>query len=110
MNKLLVFGHQNPDTDAITSAIAYAYYLNHNGTEAEAVALGLPSEETIYALNQFKIDAPRVIETAANETDTVALVDHNEAQQSVSDIKDVEVYAVVDHHRIANFETTYRNL
>ena len=69
------------------------------------MALGLPSEETIYALNQFKIDAPRVIETAANETDTVALVDHNEAQQSVSDIKDVEVYAVVDHHRIANFET-----
>ena len=53
MNKLLVFGHQNPDTDAITSAIAYAYYLNHNGTEAEAVALGLPSEETIYALNQL---------------------------------------------------------
>jgi len=79
MNKLLVFGHQNPDTDAITSAIAYAYYLNHNGIEAEAVALGLPSEETIYALNQFKIDAPRVIKAAANETDTVALVDHNEA-------------------------------
>jgi manganese-dependent inorganic pyrophosphatase len=105
MNKLLVFGHQNPDTDAITSAIAYAYYLNQNGIEAEAVALGLPSEETAYALNQFKTEAPRVIATAANETDTVALVDHNEAQQSVSDIKDVEVYAVVDHHRIANFET-----
>lgn len=33
------------------------------------------------------------------------LVDHNEAQQSVDDIKDVEVLAVVDHHRIANFET-----
>lgn len=105
MNKLLVFGHQNPDTDAITSAIAYAYYLNQTGIEAEAVALGLPSEETAYALNQFKTEAPRVIATAANETDTVALVDHNEAQQSVSDIKDVEVYAVVDHHRIANFET-----
>ena len=69
------------------------------------MALGLPSEETAYALNQFKTEAPRVIATAANETDTVALVDHNEAQQSVSDIKDVEVYAVVDHHRIANFET-----
>ncbi|WP_106448565.1 manganese-dependent inorganic pyrophosphatase [Trichococcus alkaliphilus] len=105
MKKLLVFGHQNPDTDAITSAIAYAYYLNQTGIEAEAVALGLPSEETAYALNQFKTEAPRVIATAANETDTVALVDHNEAQQSVSDIKDVEVYAVVDHHRIANFET-----
>lgn len=105
MSKMLVFGHQNPDTDAITSAIAYAHYLNQNGIEAEAVALGQPSEETAYALNQFNTAAPRVIATAANETDTVALVDHNEAQQSVSDIKDVEVYAVVDHHRIANFET-----
>jgi len=33
------------------------------------------------------------------------LVDHNERQQSVSDIDDVEVTHVVDHHRIANFET-----
>ena len=33
------------------------------------------------------------------------LVDHNEFQQSVKDIADVEVLSVVDHHRIANFET-----
>ncbi|HAO9044056.1 TPA: manganese-dependent inorganic pyrophosphatase, partial [Listeria monocytogenes] len=36
----------------------------------------------------------------------VALVDHNERQQSVDDIDDVTVTAVVDHHRIANFETS----
>ena len=39
MSKLLVFGHQNPDTDAITSAISYAYLLRHLGEDAEAVAL-----------------------------------------------------------------------
>lgn len=33
------------------------------------------------------------------------LVDHNEFQQSISDIAEVEILAVVDHHRIANFET-----
>ena len=33
------------------------------------------------------------------------LVDHNEFQQSVNDIADVNILAVVDHHRIANFET-----
>ncbi len=33
------------------------------------------------------------------------LVDHNEFQQSISDIADVEILSVVDHHRIANFET-----
>src|SRR5699024_4538656 len=53
----------------------------------------------------FNVAAPRVIETAGSETTQVMLVDHNEAQQSVSDIKELEVVAVVDHHRIANFET-----
>ena len=33
------------------------------------------------------------------------LTDHNEFQQSISDIRDVEVIEVVDHHRVANFET-----
>ena len=53
MSKLLVFGHQNPDTDAITSAISYAYLLKQLGEDAEAVALGEPNEETQYALNLF---------------------------------------------------------
>ena len=49
--------------------------------------------------------APRVIKTAANEVDKVMLVDHNEPQQSVSDIDKLTVTHLVDHHRIANFNT-----
>ncbi|WP_035052678.1 manganese-dependent inorganic pyrophosphatase [Carnobacterium pleistocenium] len=105
MSKVLVFGHRNPDTDAITSAISFAYLQNQLGFETEAVALGEVGEETQYALDHFKVDAPRVIKTAANETDKVMLVDHNEFQQSVEDIASVEVLSVVDHHRISNFET-----
>lgn len=103
----LIFGHQNPDTDAITSAMSWAEYQRQSGnTDVEAVALGEPNDETKFALNYFKKDAPRVIKTAANETDTVMLVDHNEFQQSVADIKDVTILSVVDHHRIANFTTS----
>lgn len=105
MSKLLVFGHQNPDTDTIASAIAYAYLLQRTGKDAEAVRLGEVSEETQFALNYFGVDAPRFVKTVANEVPQVVLVDHNESQQSVSDLKDVEVVAVVDHHRVANFET-----
>ena len=105
MSKLLVFGHQNPDTDAITSAISYAYLLKQLGEEAEAVALGEPNEETQYALNYFNRTAPRVVSSVSEETDRVALVDHNEVQQSASDVEKVEVQYVVDHHRIANFQT-----
>lgn len=106
MSKVLVFGHQNPDTDTIGSAIALDYLLNTLSIESEAVALGEPSEETQYALNTFGLEAPRVIQTAANEVEEVVLVDHNEAQQSVPDLSEVKVKAVVDHHRIANFHTT----
>ncbi|MGX7328403.1 manganese-dependent inorganic pyrophosphatase [Enterococcus bulliens] len=105
MSTILVFGHQNPDTDAIGAAIAFSHLQNELGQQTEAVALGTPNEETQFALDAFGLSAPRVIETAANETEQVMLVDHNEFQQSVADIKDVTVLAVVDHHRIANFET-----
>jgi manganese-dependent inorganic pyrophosphatase len=61
--------------------------------------------ETQYALDYFKVEAPRLVETVANEADTVILVDHNERQQSADDIEEVRVLEVIDHHRIANFET-----
>ncbi len=105
MEKVLIFGHKNPDTDAICSAIAYADLKKQLGMEVEAVRLGNINGETQYALDTFKVEAPRFIETAANEVNSVILVDHNEAQQSVSDRGEVRVLEVIDHHRIANFET-----
>lgn len=106
MGNVLIFGHKNPDTDTICSAIAYAELKKALGVEAEAVRLGEVSGETKFALDYFKVDAPRFIEKASSETNSVILVDHNEFQQSVEDIKDVTVLEVIDHHRIANFETS----
>ncbi|HHU65796.1 DHH family phosphoesterase, partial [Streptococcus sp.] len=40
MSKILVFGHQNPDSDALGSSIAYAHLKRELGMDAEAVALG----------------------------------------------------------------------
>ncbi|MFC5700349.1 manganese-dependent inorganic pyrophosphatase [Cohnella faecalis] len=105
MEKFLIFGHKNPDTDTITSAIAYAELKSKLGFDAEAVRLGEVNGETQFALDKFGFDAPRLVETAANEVKSVILVDHNERQQSISDIDQVRVAEVIDHHRIANFET-----
>ncbi|NQN49820.1 manganese-dependent inorganic pyrophosphatase [Streptococcus suis] len=107
MSKFLVFGHQNPDTDAIASSYGWAYLEREVfGRDAEAVALGTPNEETAFALDYFGVTAPRVVESAKAEgVSQVILTDHNEFQQSIADIKDVEVVAVIDHHRVANFET-----
>ncbi|MGT2887756.1 manganese-dependent inorganic pyrophosphatase [Streptococcus didelphis] len=107
MSKIFVFGHQNPDTDAIGSSYAFAHLARQAySLDAEVVALGEPNEETRFALDYFGVQAPRVVESAQAEgVNTVILTDHNEFQQSISDISQVTIYGVVDHHRVANFET-----
>lgn len=107
MTKYLVFGHKNPDTDTIASAIAMSYFLEKQGQEAEPVALGEINEETAFALNHFNVSVPRIVTTVANEVKNVALVDHNEPIQSVDDLKEVSIDYVVDHHRINAFETAH---
>ncbi|BAL51792.1 MULTISPECIES: manganese-dependent inorganic pyrophosphatase [Lactococcus] len=108
-DKILVFGHQKPDTDAIGSSYGFSYLSNHrpNGAlNTEVVALGNPNEETQFVLDYFGVKAPRVVKSAKEEgVDTVILTDHNEFQQSISDIEDLTIYGVVDHHRVANFNT-----
>lgn len=105
MAKTLIFGHKNPDTDTICSAIAYAELKKALGEDVEAVRLGEVNNETSFALDYFNQTAPRLVNTVANEVGQVILVDHNESQQSVDDIDQVKVMEVIDHHRIANFET-----
>ncbi len=106
MSKVLVFGHKNPDTDTICSALAYAELKNQKNVQVEPVRLGHISSETKFALDYFHIKEPRLVHTVANEAQDVILVDHNERQQSADDIADVRVIEVIDHHRIANFETS----
>lgn len=106
MSKVLVFGHKNPDTDTITSAISYAYLKQQLGVDAEAVRLGEVNDETQYALDKFGFDAPRLIDNVSGQASEVILVDHNERQQSADGIEQVKVTEVIDHHRIANFETS----
>ena len=105
MSNVLVFGHKNPDTDTITSAIVYAYVKQQLGVDAEAVRLGEVNNETKFALDKFGFEAPRLIANVKEEAERVILVDHNEFQQSADGIEDVQITEVIDHHRIANFET-----
>ncbi|ETP68481.1 inorganic pyrophosphatase [Planococcus glaciei] len=106
MSNVFVFGHKNPDTDSICSAISYAYLKNEIGMQAEPIRLGELNNETLYALEKFAFEQPRLVERVSEEVSQVILVDHNERQQSAEDIGDVQVIEVIDHHRIANFETT----
>ena len=105
MENIIVFGHQNPDTDTIMSAIAMANLENKKGNNAISCKLGNINKETKYALEYFKQEEPKTIENVA-EGQEVILVDHNEFSQSANGIENAKILRVVDHHKIGNFKTS----
>lgn len=58
MEKIYIFGHKNPDTDAVTSAITLAYLKKELGYNAEARILGTINKETEFVLKHFKVKEP----------------------------------------------------
>ena len=103
--KILIFGHRNPDTDSICSSIVKEILNKKNGCkESKAVRLGAVNKETQFVLNYLGIEAPELIEKV-EEGQKVILVDHNEFNQSVEGIEKAKILGVIDHHRIANIET-----
>ena len=98
---ILVFGHKNPDTDTICSAITYAELKNKLGKDVKAVRLGEINEETKYALNYFKVEKPELVENVAEKE--IILVDHNERTQTAEGFEEAKVLELIDHHRISNF-------
>lgn len=53
-----VIGHQRPDTDAIASALGYAWFLNSVGQTVCAARAGQPGEQAVFALERFKQTPP----------------------------------------------------
>lgn len=103
-NKVLIMGHKNPDTDSICSSIVMANLVKKFGLDAKVVRIGNINKETEYVLNYLKIDAPEFIQEV-KEGQEIILVDHNEKSQSVDGRDSAKVLAVIDHHRIADFNT-----
>lgn len=104
--EILIFGHKNPDTDSICSAMVKERLNKKNGHDSSvAVRLGNINKETQYVLNYLNLEAPELKEEVA-EGQKVIMVDHNEFNQSIKGIEKAKILGVVDHHRIANFETS----
>ena len=57
----LVFGHKNPDTDSVCSAIALANLKNMLGYKATPYVLGEIRKEAQYILNHFNVEYPEVL-------------------------------------------------
>lgn len=101
-----VLGHKSPDTDSICSAIVYAFFkkkeLKENVIPARAGEL---NDETKYVLKKFGVESPISVSSAKGKR--LILVDHNEIAQMLEDINEAEeVFEVVDHHRLADLQTS----
>lgn len=101
--EISVFGHKNPDTDSIASAISMANLRNQLGELAKGYRLGNVNKETNFALQTFKFDAPELMEKV-EEKSSVIMVDTNEFSQVADGIENANIKMIVDHHRI-NIQT-----
>lgn len=61
-DKILIFGHKNPDTDSVTSAIALSYLKNQCGQLTEPCVLGEIAKEAEFVLDYFEVQKPRMID------------------------------------------------
>jgi len=103
---ICVVGHSNPDTDSVTSAIAFAALLNAQGKTAKAcmqIGADKLNPESTTVLKRFGLTAPETMTDAAGQK--VALVDFSDIGQAPANIGSAEVVAIVDHHKVGDITT-----
>jgi len=99
-----VFGHKNPDSDTVCSAIALADLKSKLGVASTPSAQGELPPETKFILEKFGVAAPEVKTAYAGEK--VFLVDTSDLAQLPDDIKEAEVLGIVDHHKLGDLTTS----
>ena len=73
MEKTYIFGHHNPDTDSVTSAIALSYFKNEIGMNTEPRVLDEINKETCSMIINYLVDDPRCRRTANNQDDIFSI-------------------------------------
>ena len=91
-DKVYVFGHRNPDTDAVTAAISLAYLKQELGMNAIPAVLSGTNKETKYALNYFKVKEPIFL---------------NDVKIKIKDLNYVKKYSITEKESI---DTAYSKM
>lgn len=128
MDEILIFGHRNPDTDSVTSAIALSYLKNQLGFHTSPRILGTPNRETKFALNYFDVPVPKYLNDVKskvkhlnyqkshllendlsildcfnymteNNIRTLPVIDENHKFQGLASMKDIAYFLITDDFR-----------
>jgi manganese-dependent inorganic pyrophosphatase len=72
MSKIYVVGHVNPDTDAIASAMGYAWFRNAKGDgEVVAARAGPVNAQTAWVLDRLELSPPEFLADASPRFEVV---------------------------------------
>ncbi|MGL4981151.1 MAG: putative manganese-dependent inorganic diphosphatase [Fusobacteriaceae bacterium] len=125
MDHILAFGHRNPDTDSICSAIAFSELKTALGENTKPYRLGEISKETRYILNHFKIKTPPLLKTVSAQISDLTKIEKkvicsDDSLKEALDIMTQENFSslpVVDEKRqlkgmvhVSDIANTYLNL
>jgi len=99
-----VVGHKSPDTDSVTSAIAYAELKKRLGVDAVPASQGQMNPETKMVLDRFGYSVPEVMTDATGKK--IILVDHGDLAQAPDNLAEGELVEVIDHHKIGDITTS----
>ncbi len=103
MDKILIIGHRQPDTDCIASVIGYAAFKNQTEPDKYLAArCGELNAETCFALETFGVKPPVLIDSVEPRVSDLRI-----ARISVmQDLPTINVVALMDKHDIRNVPVT----
>lgn len=118
MKPIYIFGHKNPDTDSVCSAIALSYLKNRQKIKSIPKIIGPISNATKFVLDYFKIDYPSYLNDVKvqikdvhytknayiNETDCI-----NNAHSFMKD-HDLTAIPLVDNKKILKGYVTLKDM
>ncbi|MGL5050019.1 MAG: putative manganese-dependent inorganic diphosphatase [Fusobacteriaceae bacterium] len=125
MDHILAFGHKNPDTDSICSAIAFSALKIFQGEATKPYRLGEVSKETKFVLERFRTPLPALLKTVSAQISDLTRVEkktidqHNSLKEALDIMTEENISSlpVVDKKRhlkgmihISDIANTYLNL
>jgi len=107
-SKLAIFTHDNPDPDALSSAMALKEIAKNIGIEADIVYYGeISHQENKAMVNLLNIEVVKATEVDLKQYEKFALVDSSAKGVNNSIPEDIQLNIVIDHHPAENVEAEF---
>jgi manganese-dependent inorganic pyrophosphatase len=103
-----IFGHKNPDSDTVLSAIILAEFFNIRGNAtATPFVLGKINGESSYILDKYGVAHPQLLNSIDQIADTqIAIVDTTNPNHLPDGVDKMPIVMIVDHHQLGGLTTT----